>query len=365
LTQLVSDALGTGGFELGFIKEVNKLSSQTDNLLKVRHADLGFNPATKMIELRFEMTTGAPQPADILAGWTQFYNNAFDTVGSGVPWAIFFDQRLGTTILKHTLTKALDASGKFSRDGELSASWNAVNTNFHTNVEGEVIDACYCLTENVDLDVRVWGDLTLTTVQNKLHVDVRFDWKVTNVLEEACCILTAIVFFPLVGIDMLTSKKTLEWWEYLIGLVLYPYPVLLVIAAIMKFSPAKDSDMQPEGDIHKDPNDDKHYWAEFDLPKMKDTASCAGVEMSLGINAVTSRGDGIVLGGLFNMPPIVDPVINVKVVKPFTYVKPHFGCNSSSDRPQGFEAILELTRTEGNYDFHACDVSLVTLNKDI
>lgn len=365
VTSVVSGALALGSIDLGIVKELAKLSGQHNDLIRVRHADLGFNPATQLLEIRIELQGPGGPSSDAFQGWSQFYADAFDTLSPGAPWAMFFDQRLGTTILQHTLTSAMDSTGRFNRDGALSVTWDPASSGFHLNVEGEVVDACYCLTENIDIDVRVWGDIGLTTVGNTLRVDVRFDWKLTNLLEAGCCVLTTIAFFPLVGLDMWISKKMLEWWEYLIGLVLYPNVVLLVIGALIKFAPAKDADLQPQGLVHQDPNDDKHFWVEFDLPAMKDTASCAGAEMNLGLAGVAARGDGFVLRGFFTMPPIVSPVIDVKVVKPLAYAKPYLGCNAAGDRPMGFEAVIELTRSAGNYDFRACDVTLGTLSQAI
>jgi hypothetical protein len=353
--QEVSSFISAGKMELGLLERLSILAKDLGGFAAVRHVDLGYNIGLDRVELRAEIGSGPPLPEDV-AQWTQFYGNAMDSIVGGGAWALFADQRLGSSLATRVLTKEIDASGKFAREGNVNVGWDGGFPGYHANVEGELIDACWCVWAEIDLDMRLYADVKFSLSNNRLAVDVWLDYKVTDAAEAACCVISAVALFPVVGLYM-AFKGDIAWYEYLAGMVLYPSPVLLLAAAIAKFSSSPKS--IPTQICVPDPNDEKHFHCELELPSLTEAASCQGAKMTIRADALTGRADGLVLGGPIEMSPLLDPGIGVEVLLPFQYKAPSYACSGGVRSPERFEAELRVFRASGNYDFRLCQVHVL------
>src|SRR6266568_9528937 len=348
----MSNLLAAGVTDLGLLSQISDISKALKDFASVRHIDAGYNPANDRVEIRIEVSTGTPS-AGMFDLWTQFYANAFDDLTGGAGWGLFFDQRIGASLMNRSITAEIDASSEFRRDGAVSVFWNAAAPGYHASVEGEVIDACQCLWGQIDLDVRVWMDLNFSLTGNKLRTDLWFDHKITDVAEAACCVITTSLLFPIFGVVMLFNGQ-LKWYEFLGGVLLSPFPLEALVVAIARYSQAS----VPLQFCIKDPGNDNHFTCEFELPPLRDSAGCMSAELSLVAEHISGRPDGLALTGRLDAPEIVDPLIGIDQVTPLKYVKPTFGC-SGGKSGDNFSTEFRVFRQSGNYDFDVCQVHVL------
>lgn len=351
--QEMSDLLAAETIELGLLEQVASLGKFASG----RHVDLGYNPALDRVELRVELSIDDVPTVDRASQWSQFYANGFDSITGASAWAMFVDQRIGTSLLKRVLTATIDAGGGFRRDGDVSVRWDSGWPGYRTSVEGELINACSCLGHMTDLDVRLSLDTKLSMSGNLLASDVWVDWKVTDGIESACCILTTVALFPVIGLD-LTLGGDVAWYEYLAGLALWPAPILLLGAVLLKMSSVLARGL-PGDRCEKDANDDRHLHCELEIPALTEAASCLAPKLTVRAEALEARADGLVLRGADEVTPVVDPSVAVEVVRGLAYRPPRFACNGLADAPERFEAELRVFRTAGTYDFRLCEVSVL------
>ncbi|MEJ7575963.1 MAG: hypothetical protein WKF74_03045 [Pyrinomonadaceae bacterium] len=354
--QEMSNLLGAGQVELGLLDHINSLAKDIGSFLMLRHADLGFDIAADRVELRVEFQSSAVPSPSAYAEWGQFYSNSLESITGAGAWAFLIDQRIGTELLSRVITAAVDGTGQFNRDGDISVRWDGGLPGYRASIEGEVIDACQCLWGEIDLDMRFWADAKFSLQNNRLRVDINVDHKVTDVAESACCVLTSVALFPIIGLG-LTIKGEITWYEYLVGLALYPTPILLMVAIIAKLS-SKFAEGLPLGICKTDPADENHFYCEFDLPALSDATSCLGAKLTVRADSLIGRNDGLVLGGHIEMPRIVDPGIGVDV-SGLKYVPPRYNCNGGTDSPEQFETEMRVFRASGNYDFRVCEVHVL------
>jgi len=321
----------------------------------LRHADMSLNPQTNRIEFALELMVDSTPSPDAMSTWLTFYAGNVDSLAATQDWAVFMDQRIGTTALQRTFNAQLDAVDGFRRDGDAGVSWDQGFPGYHVSVNGEVVDACRCLWGLIDVDVRINLDIKLSLEGGNLRIDVWMNGETTDDLEVVCCVLTAALFFPIVGLEAL-ARGQIGWFEYFAGLAVYPMFPLLIVAGFAKVSQINPGLPDVPG-FQKDPNDDKHLFTHLSLPGFTSGGLCGPSIIPMSIAVLEPRGDGFALGGPLNLPRVVDPDIKVEAT-PLRYEPALYNCSGGTSAGERYETTITVTRQGGTYDFNVCDVML-------
>jgi len=351
--------LGAQHVELGLVQQINNLIEVgLGQFVTLRHVAVGFDIGADLVELRVELALmSAPPPPDALATWTQFYANTLEPLIGTRQWAMAVDQRIGAALLGRVMAAALDADGRIHRETPVAANWDPNLPGYRTSVEGEVVDLCICAFGKIDLDVRIQTEISLSLQGEQARIDIRYSIKPTDLAEVACCGISAALYFPFLGFAYLLDGK-INLSDYVTGLLLPTEVLMTVIAQICSYKP----DGVPIRNCHVDVNDDAHFYCEIDIPSISASASCQGLLLSAGMSEIKGQGQNLVLAGQVNIPPIIDPQINLDIT-PFDYAPPSFSCSGGISRQECFKAFVRVFRAAGNYDFRVCKVHVLGVYK--
>jgi hypothetical protein len=290
------------------------------------------------------------------ASWTEFVNTYDRNLLGTNQWAMLVDKDLLSRSMSSRLSTLLaGAADKFRlRDG-ISISWNPGSGSpaFDISFRGEVIDACICafpllpVPFPVDLDVDVSTRMTFQVPAEgvlRAHTHVTHD---TNDLETFCCVLTAGLFWPVVGQIYLAQGKV-SFGQYVLGVSTTPIgPLIAAFAAAGSVSTADLPGQQ--GDCKK--VDDRTVECDervtFHLPGLG----------AFHLSSVSAQPDGPVLAGPVEMSrELKNPVLSITDLKEFSW-----GVGGSCG--QGMRAELSAEATCKNdvrgSILKLCDVSVL------
>lgn len=201
-------------------------------------------------------------PARSLPYWDSFYaGNIIDRlnqVDGRAGWSIFLDHYALTGFIQQEVLKSVSGEKGVTVTRLPKAEWfdNPV-ARVHVDLEVEKENACYCLTEDLDISATITADVYITVpTQDTVRIDLY-----TNVAPDfwdaSCCVLTVASFWPILGFGQMAMGK-ITTWEYMAGYL----PFLAFIAAIVKVN---DVHFDAKGKWIKDPNNEDHAFSEDHL----------------------------------------------------------------------------------------------------
>lgn len=165
--------------------------------MKVTNAGATTNDNGELLAVRIEINGDGKQ----ISEWTEFFNHYQSKLPSGHDWSLLIDQQLLRKSISAQVQAGLSgSSAQFALRSGINTSWIPWASSFNVTFSGEAINACTCLWGEIDVDVDVTNSLALSvpgrdTLRLRLHLDYDL-----NDLEVFCCILTATLFWPIVGI---------------------------------------------------------------------------------------------------------------------------------------------------------------------
>jgi hypothetical protein len=268
-------------------------------------------------------TADPPRP---LADWEQFYNGVVidrlqrDPERDG--WSIFLDERALTHFARQMVSGNMGGGLTITRQPKaVWYNWYVVQSvaanRIRVDFEVEKKDACWCFTEDIDLEAEVTADVVISVpAADTLRIDIFVDIS-PNGWDAACCVLTAALFWPILGLGQ-AVKGNVDvgvYWLLVIG-----GPLVSLIGAVVQIN-KETSKFPPPGGFVTASDDETHAYSEQKL----DLPSSAGLgAMSLRgthpVNdPVTLKSQGLYLYGGLQVTPAPQPVLEDPVLEPFCW----------------------------------------------
>jgi hypothetical protein len=240
------------------------------------NAHLSLNESRTTLAIRMEYWDAAwgsatGDPARVRPYWESFYRGHFiDRLRRGTErdgWSIFIDRFALESFVRQTITESVSGKSDLTITRPVSAEWRdyylvpGITANsIHASLEIRKTDACWCVTEDLDVTAGVVADVVLSVpADNTLRTDVWVEVS-PDFWDAACCALTAFAFWPILGTGQAIKGK-IEVWEYYLAFL----PFVSLIGAIIEIGNA-GSDFPPPKDFQKDPDHDEHVFREQLLP---------------------------------------------------------------------------------------------------
>jgi hypothetical protein len=205
-----------------------------------------------------------------MAEWEQFYTgNIADRLtraGQRDGWSIFVDHQALTYFTRKTISDSMAGKNDLTVIRQPVATWYPwylvpalVANRVHVNMEVQQKNACWCLTEDTNVNADVDADVIITVpAEDTLRIDIYVEVS-PDFWDASCCVATATLFWPIVGFGQHAQGK-IAAEKFFLGLV----PFLALIGAIQQVNEA-GKDFPPPSGFTKDPNDDFHCFREEKL----------------------------------------------------------------------------------------------------
>ncbi|MGW4770003.1 hypothetical protein ACWEO2_18390 [Nocardia sp. NPDC004278] len=229
------------------------------------HMILGPNDKSVVIRMEFwdavwESLTG--ESAKTLPYWQRFYAGVVaQQLQPNEQWAVFVDQSALVYQARALVKDSFTASANTRLRSGPFGSWsnNGGVGRISVKFNGDSIDACRCVTKEIDVNADVTLDIDMSVPRpNTLRQDVWLDVS-PNFWDSACCVATATMFWPIVGAEQL-KKENINEGEYLLGFL----PFVALVGALVQVLGAS-SKLDPPTDFTKDDEDGDHLFREQPL----------------------------------------------------------------------------------------------------
>lgn len=198
-------------------------------------------PVGPVLYVRLEIN-GYQGPLNVLAWWEGFFNNSVTNHLGNNQWVALMDKSLLEKSIRQRIRDKLDKSDKFDLDSNITVNWTPIlGPQFMATFNGEVIDACVCFFNEIDLDVDVFSIITLSLPQQDvLRTFIRTTYDADDA-EVFCCALTAGLFWPVVGfIYMADENNPVNFGHYIAGILLaFWIPLIGTAVAAGDVAPTK------------------------------------------------------------------------------------------------------------------------------
>lgn len=205
-----------------------------------------------------------------VAEWDLFYNgHVIDRLQRGNVrdgWSIFVDSRALTHFVRKTILDSIGGSPGLTITRQPKSRWyhwypeeTDIANRVRVDLEVEKKDACWCFTEDLDIEAEIEADVVISvpkedTLRIDVYVDISLDgWDAT------CCVLTAAIFWPVLGLGQAIKGK-IDAGMYWLGFL----PFAALIGAIVAMD-EETSKFPPPGGFVTDPDDETHAWREEKL----------------------------------------------------------------------------------------------------
>ncbi|HEV2034692.1 MAG TPA: hypothetical protein VGU71_10945 [Candidatus Dormibacteraeota bacterium] len=309
------------------------------------------------VELRLELQAGGGKGSSDIASWQRFYQQQdLDDLVQGDDWALLVDKDL---LIAGALGQVKDSVSKDSSFHLVSGpdvSWNPGTPGLNITFNGDALNACQCFWGTQDVNVDISIDVALSVENNQLRQDLHLNHD-TNQSELFCCELTAVLFWPVIGAKMVADGH-LSLSDFILGIELGPAFIFLgaIATAANKATP-----FTPGADCTKDPHDENHITCRAALSLNPTPDSCNPNDDVRLLQAVRGVNSGLILAGSYQDRQLKPPIVAANVTQ-FAWAMP--GVNCSGEVVGGFvaQALVEVSRSSGDFDFWFCDAVSVGPN---
>jgi hypothetical protein len=299
----------------------------------------------QQVEIRFELQTDSTPGVASATPWNQFYNHqGIDNLIDDQDWALFLDQQFFIDSISATLTPILKNTAGFRLDSGPSFSWSSGLPGVEVNLNGDLLSACQCWFDSIDVNTDITMDMSFSIDQGQLRVDLHIRHN-ENEWQTLCCEITAAVFWPI--LDLFKLNQYGGWPWYFAGLAAGPIPIFIV--AIYKISTLPPPFPTP-ANFTQDPNDSWHYFSEIPV------ALNQSPDGSFKLTQLHGTSAGLVLQGTFTDNNLSAPTIQVKVDQ-FGWGLLDVSCASLGSPTAS--ADIQVSRASGVLDFYFCNAHLV------
>ena len=333
--------------------------------MKLINGHLSMSESRKCLAVRLEFWDEAwgvasGDPARAVPYWDQFYaNGVIDRLQQGnerAGWNLFLDHYAIVGFVKEEVLASIKGQSGVTITRQPKAEWfdyahiGFVNlpgfARVHVDLEVQKKNACYCATEDLDVDAEITADVYISVpAADTVRIDINSN-VAPGFWDATCCILTAAAFWPILGFGQFVTGAIKDW-QYMLGFL----PFVSFIAAIVKVN---DVHFDAKGKWIKDEDDEDHAYSEDHLVLPADPNFG---QLSLKGSKPLSDGSslqafGLFLWGSMTVATQSQPVLEDPELEPFCWDK-------ASRCSKRIAASSQFRLFPDNPLLHVCDARIL------
>jgi hypothetical protein len=305
LNAMLAAKIGTQ--QAPFLDVPGALRSIGATTLETAWSALAYDDDEEIVEVRVEYEEVAATYH--LEDWQYFYGGHCPSLLRGEDWALFIDKDIILPIVGGIFHRALTGSADFALRSPVFPAWQP-DPLVVVTFRGTAFNVCSCFFTKIDVPTDVTATITFRLDGSELVLDVSLGYS-PDTGAEFCCELSAGIFFPIIGKQLLDQEQ-ITTGQYVLGLVGY-----MLSAGAQDFTAA----VLLAGSLHPpipDPGgacakvDDTHIECRYPLPIMDAPGYCARWFPSARTpTAIRGSPAGLVLAGTLSVARIAAADVEV------------------------------------------------------
>jgi hypothetical protein len=301
------------------------------------------NTVEMRLEVDFDGADASLQPDE----WRRFLTRQFDVFRGAHDWAVELTNDLvdrAATLGAKAQIQAMSGDFRLAGTGP-HVEWRPDFPGLRTTFTGEVIDACSCFGFDIDVNVAIEVKTVLRLAQGGaspiVEVDSVMGHDATHAGEQACCFVSGVALFPILGWKYLADGK-IGWGGLALGMFV---PILgsIIVMATM-FDAAPELELAPECRKEGD-----HQICSYPVSLSNPpTSACDQPTSTITIDELRGRNNGLVLAGSVQQRVASPPQVVISKPTPFDWQGPRPTCEGPVGEWSAFSEF-EIAQVDGGY----------------